>query len=126
VTPLYIAVGGAIGSLARYGMGAWIQAKDAVGFPWGTFAVNGLGSLLIGVVLGYLTAVEAGPNLRLFLVVGILGGFTTFSTFSYEVVTLFQSGEWARAGLYAVGSLVLGVAAVLVGLQIVEVVLRGR
>jgi CrcB protein len=107
-------------------MGSWIQARAAAGFPWGTFAVNGLGSLLIGVVLGYLTSVEAGPGPRLFLVVGLLGGFTTFSTFSYEVVTLLQIGEWTRAGLYAIGSVILGVAAVLIGLQIAEVVLRGR
>jgi CrcB protein len=107
-------------------MGIWIQTRTAAAFPWGTFAVNGLGSLLIGVVLGYLTAVEAGPGPRLFLVVGLLGGFTTFSTFSYEVVTLLQIGEWTRAGLYAIGSVILGVAAVLIGLQIAEVVLKGR
>jgi CrcB protein len=107
-------------------MGSWIQARGSAGFPWGTLAVNGVGSLLIGVVLGYLSAVESGPGPRLFLVVGLLGGFTTFSTFSFEVVSLFQGGAWGRAGLYAVGSVMLGVSAVFAGLHLAEIVLRGR
>jgi CrcB protein len=126
VIPFYVALGGAIGSLARYGMGSWIQVRAGAEFPWGTFAVNGLGSLLIGIVLGYLTAVDAFPGPRLFLVVGVLGGFTTFSTFSYEVVTLLQSGGWGRAALYAAGTMALGVVAVFIGMQIAEIALKGR
>jgi len=124
--PLYIALGGAAGSLLRSGIGSWIQGRAGSGFPWGTFAVNGVGSLLMGVILGYILAVEAGAGPRALLVLGLLGGFTTFSTFSFEVVTLLQSGAWGRAFIYAGGSVLIGVMAVFAGLQVVEVLIRGR
>lgn len=121
---LYVALGGALGSLARYGLSTWVQGRVTSAFPWGTFAVNGLGSLLIGLVLGHLVAIEAGPGPRAFLVIGLLGGFTTFSAFSYETVSLLHAGAWGKAGLYAAGSVLVGVCGVLVGLQAAEALLR--
>jgi CrcB protein len=96
-----VCLGGAAGSGARYlvaiGLGRWLGA----GFPWGTLAVNLSGSFLIGVVLelGFSYGAMA-PDLRLFLATGVLGGFTTYSSFNYEVLGYLQRGAWAIGGLY--------------------------
>lgn len=124
--PFYVALGGAAGSLLRFGLTNWIQARAWSGFPWGTFAVNGIGSLFIGVMLGVLVGIEAGPGPRALLVMGLLGGFTTFSTFSYETLTLLQNDSWGKAFAYAGGSVLIGVGAVFLGLQVAEFFLRGR
>ena len=122
---LYIALGGAAGAVARYGIGGWIQERAGFGFPWGTLIVNLSGSLLIGFVMQLLAASRATPELRALLTVGLLGGFTTFSTFSYETLALLQTGDWMRGGLYAAGSLLLGIAAVYIGLMAATYVLHG-
>lgn len=126
MTLLYIALGGAAGSLARYGLGGWVQNRAGFGFPWGTLVVNVLGCLLIGVSLRYLEAVPLAPEMRALIGVGVLGAFTTFSTFSYETVTLLEDGAWTRAAGYAGGSLVLGIVAVYVGIAISGFVLQVR
>jgi fluoride exporter len=113
---LYIAAGGAAGALARYGLGGWIQDRAGFGFPWGTLVVNVLGSLLMGLAIRYLEATRLAPDLRALITIGILGAFTTFSTFTYETVTLLENGAWARAGAYAFGSLLLGIAAIYAGM----------
>jgi CrcB protein len=123
---LYIALGGAVGAVARYGVGGWVQARTGFGFPWGTLAVNVLGALLIGFALRYLEAVRLSAEVRALVIIGMLGAFTTFSTFSYETVALLQDGEWLRAGAYAFGSLVLGLVAVVVGLSAASYVLQVR
>ncbi|MEJ2216277.1 MAG: fluoride efflux transporter CrcB [Gemmatimonadota bacterium] len=123
---LYIALGGAVGAVARYGVGGWVQARAGFGFPWGTLVVNVLGALLIGFALRYLEAVRLSAEARAFVIIGLLGAFTTFSTFSYETVALLEDGEWLRAGAYALGSLVLGLAAVVVGLTAASYVLQAR
>lgn len=105
---LYIAVGGALGAVARYALGGWIHSWAGAGFPWGTFAVNAIGSLLIGFSVHYLDATGAAPELRAFVAAGILGAFTTFSTFTYEAIVLLQQGAWARAAAYTLGSLLVG------------------
>lgn len=115
---LYIALGGALGAVARYGVGSWIHAWAGSAFPWGTFAINAAGSFLIGFSLRYLEGLSAAPELRALLTVGFLGAFTTFSTFSYETFSLVQDGAWARAGLYALGSLLVGLVAVGSGLAL--------
>lgn len=121
---VYVAFGGALGALARYGLGGWIQARTGFAFPWGTLAVNVLGSFLLGLGLRYLEGVPAAPEFRALVSIGLLGAFTTFSTFSYETVTLLEEGEWTGAGLYAAGSLMLSLGAVYVGLGIAELALR--
>lgn len=123
---LYIALGGAAGALARYGLGGWVQDRAGFGFPWGTLVVNVLGCLLIGLAMRYLEAVRLAPEVRALVTVGVLGAFTTFSTFSYETVALIEDGAWGRAAGYALGSLILGIAAVWVGMSASAYVLQAR
>ncbi|HUH11865.1 MAG TPA: fluoride efflux transporter CrcB [Longimicrobiales bacterium] len=126
MTLLYIAIGGAAGAVARYGLGGWVQERGGFGFPWGTLAVNVFGSLLVGFTLRWLEAAPFGPDVRALLVVGVLGAFTTFSTFSYETVALLQDGAWGRAAGYAFGSVALGIAAVWAGLLLAAPFLHAR
>ena len=108
---LWIAIGSAIGGVSRYALGVWILSKYSSGYPWHTFVINILGSVLIGL---FATTVRPAP-LRLFLTVGICGGFTTFSSFSYETVTLLRDGHSARALAYAGLSVLVCVAGAWVG-----------
>lgn len=105
---LLVMLGGAIGAMLRYGLGAWVQGLLGPGFPWSTFLINITGSFLIGLVLRLSLEGALSPEWRLFLAVGMLGGYTTFSTFSWETLTLVQQGEWLKAFLYVTGSVVLG------------------
>jgi fluoride exporter len=109
---LYVAVGGALGSVARYVAMVAIGTTIGSGFPWGTLFVNILGSALMGVLaeLGALVW-QPSPEFRTFLTVGILGGFTTFSTFSMDIALLAERHSWAEAILYVALSLALGVGA---------------
>jgi CrcB protein len=120
-----IALGGAIGSLARYGLGGLAQRVSA-DFPWGTLTINVLGSLLLGFLMRYLLSTTLSAELRAGLTIGLCGGFTTFSTFSYEVVTLAESGSYARAGTYAAASVVLSLIAVMLGFWLSRVALAPR
>ncbi len=103
-----VMLGGALGAALRYGLGAWVQAWSGPGFPWSTFLINLSGSFVIGIVLRLNLEGALSPEWRLFLAVGVLGGYTTFSTFSFETLTLVQQGEWLRALLYVGGSVLLG------------------
>lgn len=112
----WVALGGALGSLARWGLSGAVQRWTGAAFPWGTFAVNLVGSLLIGVVTALaLERALVPPPARLFLVTGVLGGFTTFSALSYETFALLRDGQWLAAAGYALGSLVAGVGATIAG-----------
>ena len=111
-----IALGGAVGSIARYLIGGAIQRSSASGFPVGTFFVNVAGCFLIGVFVRYLLNMQTSAELRALLVVGFCGGFTTFSTFSFETVGLIEGGEYARAAIYIVGSVVLCLVATFAGM----------
>ena len=118
---LFIAVGGALGSILRYAMQGWVQRLTASTFPLGTFAVNVLGCLLIGLVSGFF----AGPQLvreeyRIGLTIGVLGGFTTFSTFGLETFNLANDGEFRLALLNMLLSCVVGFAAVWIGYRLAE------
>lgn len=121
-----IALGGALGAVARYGLSGWIHARLGAAFPWGTLGVNVLGSFLIGLCFSYLQHTSLPPEAREFVAIGLLGAFTTFSTFTWETAALLQDGEWTRAALYVGGSLLLGLAAVLAGLGLTEAFLRLR
>jgi CrcB protein len=120
---LAVALGGALGSLARYFVAGAVQSAAWPGFPWGIFVVNISGGFLMGVIveLGALK-LHLDPQLRAFLTVGILGGYTTFSTFSLDSVLLIQRGAWGTAGAYMVGSTVLSVLALFAGLWLVRAV----
>jgi CrcB protein len=98
---LAVALGSALGGVARYGLSGLVARSFGETFPWGTLIVNVLGSLLIGFVAtltGPDGRVLVSPVTRLFWMSGIFGGFTTFSSFSLQTLTLVQDGEWARAG----------------------------
>jgi CrcB protein len=104
----YVAAGSALGGVLRFLMVPWAQRAGPAGFPFGTLAVNILGSLAIGAVLRLASAEGTmSAETRVFLTVGLLGGFTTFSAFSAETMGLMQSGEWARAGANILASVVL-------------------
>ncbi len=118
---LYVALGGAIGSAARFALTAAIGRWLGTGFPYGTLAVNVLGSLAMGALIGWLAQQASGDAmLRLLLVVGVLGGFTTFSAFSLDVATLFQRGEMTAVLLYLMGSVVLSVLGLFAGLMLMR------
>ncbi|HEX5580139.1 MAG TPA: fluoride efflux transporter CrcB [Gemmatimonadaceae bacterium] len=120
---LVIFVGAGLGGLARYGVSGWVQGIGGAGFPWGTLLVNVTGSLLLGFVYAFLEGTAAAPEWRAFLGIGVLGGYTTFSTFSYETLRLAQDGQWERALLYAGGSVLLSLAGAVLGLRLASVVL---
>ncbi len=117
--PMLIAVasGGAIGSVARYVIGVWL-ARPIGAFPLSTLLINIVGSFLIGVFARLFDAPDHNQLLRLALTVGLCGGFTTFSTFSAETLTLLQQGKATRAALYVTISIVAGVLATLAGFTI--------
>ncbi|WP_347263763.1 fluoride efflux transporter CrcB [Nitrobacter sp.] len=120
---LAVAAGGALGSVARYlvgiGFGKWLGPK----FPWGTLFINVTGSLLIGIFAGLFAVRWSLPQAaRIFLVVGICGGYTTFSTFSLDTFYLIERGEMASAAAYMIASVVLSVGALIAGIQIVRVI----
>ena len=121
---LIIALGGGAGAVARYLLSGWVQHRTGSFFPWGTFAVNLAGCLLLGLLMGLVQGrpLAISPAARNFLAIGILGAFTTFSTFSYETAALVADGEWSAAILNAAGQLILGLAAVFAGLTLARLV----
>lgn len=121
---LFLAAGGVLGTLARYGLTAWVHSRTGTEFPWGTLAVNVLGSFLLGFALRGSETAALSPEVRTLLTAGFCGAFTTFSTLSWETVALLQAGAWGRAAAYALGSLGLGIAAVYAGLSLAPAVLR--
>ncbi|MFQ3670288.1 MAG: fluoride efflux transporter CrcB [Verrucomicrobiia bacterium] len=107
---LVIMAGGALGSAGRFALSLWILERFGDGFPLGTLAVNLTGSFLIGLIYG-LTAPDGlfpePPLAREFLILGVLGGFTTFSTFSLQTLHLLQAGHWGLASINIIGSVTL-------------------
>lgn len=109
---LIIFVGGGIGSVARYTLGGWVQGRTPGVFPAGTLAVNVLGCAVIGIIGAALDGrILIRPEYRLFLMIGVLGGFTTFSTFTFETLKLAMDGEFFRAAGNVVLSNALGLTA---------------
>ena len=118
LTYLAVGVGAGLGGMCRYAMGAAFLARFGPGFPWGTFTINVSGSFLIGLIaeLAQTRAIGIDPLLRVLLTAGFLGGYTTFSSFSFETVTLANERDWKLSLAYGVGSLVLGIAACYFGM----------
>jgi CrcB protein len=122
---LSLAVGGLVGTLARYEMARWVHGWTGTAFPWGTFAVNALGCVALGFLVRYSESAAWSPELRGMLTVGFCGAFTTFSTFSYETVAMLQGGELVKAAAYAFGSLAVGIAGMLAGLGLAGLLRHG-
>lgn len=112
---LLIFLGAGIGANLRYWLGGWVQSRTGEGFPWGTLAVNVSGSLLIGLVLGLHLRQGWHPGWRLLLAIGLLGGYTTFSAFSFETLALLREGHPNRALAYSLLSVALSLAATWAG-----------
>ncbi len=115
---LLVAAGGALGAVVRYLLGLWVASRVGPDFPWGTFLINVTGSFLIGIILGLVSEGYLSAEARLFLAVGILGGYTTFSTFSYETLELLLDGNMRAFLFNALGQLVGGLVAVYLGLVV--------
>lgn len=114
-----VAAGGAIGSVFRYLVGVLSVRLAGLNFPWGTLAVNVVGSFLIGLLVELVARrLNASMEMRLFLVTGVLGGFTTFSSFSLDAVTLFERGALGLSAVYVLASLAVSIAAVFAGLAL--------
>ena len=114
---LLVFIGGGLGAMARHGINRAGLALLGPGFPWWTMAVNIAGSFLIGLLAGLFGALETGHNMRLFLTTGVLGGFTTFSAFSLDALTLWERGAPLQAALYVLGSVFLSMIGAAVGLM---------
>ncbi|MFL6738419.1 MAG: fluoride efflux transporter CrcB [Sphingomicrobium sp.] len=115
---LLVVLGGGMGAAARHAINRAGLALLGPGFPWWTLAVNVTGSFAIGLLAGLFGAMETGQNARLFLITGFLGGFTTFSAFSLDALTLWERGAPIQAGMYILGSVVLSLLAAAVGLML--------
>jgi CrcB protein len=118
---LVVFLGGGFGSAARHGLNVLSGQYLGTRYPVGTFCINVLGSLLIGILAECFALKTNLPmNMRLFLITGVLGGFTTFSTFSLEVGLLYERGEMLAAVTYAVASVVCGVLALFAGMALIR------
>ena len=122
-----IAVGAAVGGVSRFYLAAAIQQRLGSTFPWGTLAINITGSLLLGFLLRYAMATPAiSLELRAMLTVGFCGGYTTFSSYSYETMVLLEDGEIGRAAVYALGSVALALLATFAGFVLARELLAFR
>lgn len=113
---LWLALAGALGTLARYGLSGWVQRGANSGFPWGTLAVNALGCFLFGLVWTLTQERLPIPGaVRAVVLIGFLGSFTTFSAFLFETDQMLEQSQWLLAGLNVTGELAAGLAAYLSG-----------
>jgi CrcB protein len=125
VNLVLVAIGGGLGAAARYLAGLWIVARLGAGFPWGTFFVNVTGSFLIGIVLVLVETGTLSAEARLFLAVGILGGYTTLSSFSYETLQLVNGGDVVPVLFNTLGQFPIGLLAVYLGVIFARGVVGG-
>ena len=117
---LLVALGGAVGSVLRY-----LFSGINTSFPWGTFAVNILGSLLIGIFVGLVSKGVLSPEMKLLMVTGFCGGFTTFSTFANESFGMMKAGDVLQMALYVGVSVVIGILAVWSGMALSNISIKG-
>jgi CrcB protein len=124
-----VALGAGVGGVSRYLLASAIQQRAGTAFPWGTFVVNVSGSLLLGFLLRYALATPSlSVEMRALLTTGFCGGYTTFSTYSYETASLVEDGLYSRAGLYGVASVLLALAGTVAGFALAReaIALRER
>lgn len=117
-----LAVLGIAGTLARYGLEGMVQIRSGASFPYGTLVVNLAGCFLMGLVGRFsLNHIAISPDWRIALTVGFFGAFTTFSTFSWETVCMFEDGEWTKGALYVAASVIVGLIVMLAGMRLGDV-----
>jgi fluoride exporter len=113
----YVALGSAVGGVARFALASLVQQRAGPNFPVGTLVVNISGSFLLGLLLRYALGTQAvTPEMRALLTTGFCGGYTTFSTFSYDTMLLLEDGQTSRAGLYVLLSVALSLVGVWLGI----------
>ncbi|MGE4409208.1 MAG: fluoride efflux transporter CrcB [Sphingomonadales bacterium] len=118
---LFVMLGGAVGALGRYQLGRLAGHMFGLSFPYGTLGANVIGGFLMGALAGWLARFgHGGEPIRLLLAVGLMGGFTTFSSFSLEIVLMMERGQVALAGFYAAISVIASVAALFAGLTLMR------
>ncbi len=118
-----IAFGGALGSMARYWVGSTVSGRLGLKFPYGTFVINITACVIIGFALTYLgKSAELNPAWRYLIPVGFVGAYSTFSTYEWETLSTIRTGAFFMAGVYAVSSLILGLASVWLGSVIAEII----
>jgi CrcB protein len=122
----YVAAGSAAGGVARFVLSTAIQDRAGSPFPVGTFVVNLTGSIALGFVLRYALGTSVSPEMRVLLTTGFLGGYTTFSTFSYESVALIERGDYSRALAYVLLSVMLALIGTLAGMRLGDAVVGWR
>lgn len=115
-----IGIGSFLGAIFRYFLSQFINSKFLSTFPFGTLTVNILGCLLIGLIFGLSDRVNLSQEWRLFLTTGLIGGFTTFSAFSYETITMMRDGQFWYASAYVIGSVVVGLIATFIGIVVIK------
>ena len=121
---MLVCLGGAIGAGTRHMIGVWFFARGLTAFPWATLLINVTGSALMGVAIGLLaTRTIPSPELRAFIATGILGGYTTFSTFSLDAWQLIERDQMLAAGAYMLGSVAVSLLALVAGLATVRLVM---
>ena len=119
---LLVGIGGALGSVARYGSGVLVGRMWSSSFPLATLLINIAGSLAMGLFIGYLARTTPAwqADARLFVAVGVLGGFTTFSAFSLDAIALIERGEIVQSAIYIVGSVTIAILALYIGMQLMR------
>lgn len=122
-----IAVGAAAGGVSRFYLTVAMQERFGDAFPWGTLLINITGSLLLGVIIQYAIATPSmSLELRLMLTTGFCGGFTTFSSYSFETAVLLETGHYGRAAIYSIGSVVVSLLATFCGFALARTFISGR
>ena len=123
-TMIFVALGGALGATCRYGVQIATMHVGSGQFPWGTFTVNVAGSFILGVLAAVMTFTwSPSPELRAFLIVGLLGGFTTFSAFSLDVAVLIDKDRLSLAAVYLIGTVAISIVGLFAGLKLTRMVL---
>ena len=121
---LYLGVAGAIGTIARYALGGLVYRFVEPSFPWATLLINALGCFAIGLFYQAFEVAPVSLDVRTAILIGLIGGFTTYSTFSLETVNLLRDGELAYAGMNVLAHVSIGIAAVFGGLGAAKVLVR--
>ena len=119
-----VALAGAIGAPARFTLDGWLQRRSATDVPIGTLGVNLIGALALGVITGLLDHNRLSPNVEVVIGTGLLGAFTTFSTFTYETVRLAEEGAWRALAIYFSVTIIGGLAAAAFGLWVIGALYR--